>query len=243
MSAAPAARNDGPVRDTRRPRHSAAARRTNGPLLLAPMRVEELAVRRGARHAEVRRIGMGPVRATAARVHLSGAPEAGGLEPGRPVVLLGIAGGLRRGQRPGDIVVASELSSLDSDETIALTGALELAERIEQAGTRRVTVAPIVSSARIVHGGEARAKAAARGAVAVDMESLWCAPLAREHPFAVVRVLVDVPGVELGLLAKPGALVASFRRLALAARAVEAWSPVGEAGRSPSIDNGPPGKD
>ncbi len=209
-----------------------------GPLLLAPMRVEELVVRRAARHAEVRRIGMGPVRATAARVQL-----AGSLEPGRPVVLLGIGGGLRDGQRPGDVVVASELSSLDSDETLALAHAGEVAERIERAGLRRVSVAPIVSSARIVHGAEARAKAAARGAVAVDMESLWCGPLARDHPFAVVRVLVDVPGVELSLLAKPGALVASCRRLALAARAVETWSPATGPTATGSMPNAPSQKD
>ncbi|HTX00338.1 MAG TPA: hypothetical protein VMD59_16275, partial [Acidimicrobiales bacterium] len=190
------------------------------PLFLAPMRLEELFVRRGARRAEVTRIGIGPVRATAARVRL-----ARSLPPGRPVVLVGLGGGLRRGQRPGDIVVASELSSIDSDETVALHGADEVAQRLEGSGLRRVTVAPVVSSARIVHGDEAREKAAARGALAVDMESLWCASLAREHPFAVVRVLIDVPGTELSLLAKPGAMIGACRRMLLAARALEHWGP------------------
>jgi 4-hydroxy-3-methylbut-2-enyl diphosphate reductase len=190
------------------------------PLFLAPMRVEELFVRRGARAAEVQRIGIGPVRATAARVRLAKA-----LEPGRPVVLLGLGGGLRAGQRPGDIVVASELSALDSDETVPLGHAGAVAEQIEALGMRRVGVAPVVSSARIVHGEEGREKAAARGAAAVDMESLWCASLAREHPFAVVRVLIDVPGTELSLLAKPGAMIGACRRMMLAARALEHWSP------------------
>jgi 4-hydroxy-3-methylbut-2-enyl diphosphate reductase len=203
------------------------------PLFLAPMRVEEVFVRRGARRAEVQRIGIGPVRATAARVRLTRA-----LDPGRPVVLLGLGGGLRAGQRPGDIVVASELSALDSDETIALGHAGAVAERIEGFGLRHVAVAPVVSSARILHGEEAREKAAARGAVAVDMESLWCASLAREHPFAVVRVLIDVPGTELSLLAKPGAMVGACRRMLLAARALEHWSPGAPA--AGSTDSGRP---
>ncbi len=189
------------------------------PLFLVPLRVEELLVRRGAPGAAVCRIGMGPVPATAARVRL--APS---IEPGQPVVLIGIGGGLRAGQRPGDVVVASEVSGLDSDETLELRTAGEVAELLTGAGLRGVVAAPIVSSARIVHG-EGRAKAAARGAAAVDMESLWCAPLARVTPFAVVRVLVDVPAAELSVLARPAALYAAGRALARAAGALGHWSP------------------
>lgn len=201
------------------------------PLLLAPMRVEELAVRRGVRRApvapraagsgaaEVQRIGIGPVRATAARVRV-----AASLAPGRPVLLVGLGGGLRAGQRPADVIVASSLSSVDSDETVPLGRAEEVAELIQRAGAPRVSVAPVVSSARIVHGAARRA-AAERGAAAVDMESLWFGPLAQRHPFAVVRVLIDVPGVELSLLARPGALIASVRRLALCAEALAGWAP------------------
>jgi hypothetical protein len=207
------------------------------PVLLVPMRLEELIVRRAARRAEVQRVGLGPARATAARARLSRS-----LPANRPVVLLGLGGGLRRGQQPGDIVVASELLSLDSDEAVNVALAGEVAERVERAGLRRVALAPIVSSARIVHGEEARGKAAAKGAVAVDMESLWLGALARERPFAVVRVLADVPGTELSLFAKPGAFVACCRRLGLAARAVEIWSP-GGAGRPGSIPSAPSSKD
>jgi len=195
------------------------------PLLLAPMRVEELLVRAGSRRAglpgvEVERIGIGPVRATAARTRLSAA-----LEPGRPVVLIGLGGGLRRGQRAGDVVVASELFALDGDETSAVPAAAELAALLSTGGRLRVSVGPLVSSARIVHGEDARAKAAARGALAVDMEAVWCAPLARRHPFAVVRVLIDVPGSELAALAKPAALLAASRSLLACSRRIAGWVP------------------
>lgn len=215
--------------------------RQAAPLLLVPMRVEEMAVRRGVRRrtqpaggadrhrAEVERIGMGPVRATAARVRL-----ASSLAPGRPVVLVGLGGGLQAGQRPADVVVADALTSVDSDETIALSHAEEVAELIQRAGAPRVSVGALVSSARIVHG-VARAAAARRGAAAVDMESLWCGPLAQRHPFAVVRVLIDVPGLELSVLARPGVMLASARRLALCAQALSSWEPVparpGDPGR------------
>ena len=54
----------------------------------------------------------------------------------------------------------------------------------------------IVSSSRLVHGAE-RARLAARGAIAVDMESAWLRGAGGGRPFAVLRVVVDTPATRL----------------------------------------------
>ncbi len=203
------------------------------PVFLAPLRLEALAVRRGAPGVRVERIGMGPDRATSARVRLSRL-----LPAGQPVVLFGVAGALECGLKPGDVVVASELGSLGSDETTELPDAADVAQVLRRALTSRTTtvhVAPVVCSAKVIHGDAERQKAAARGAVAVDMESLWCAPLGRGRPFAVVRTILDVPGRELvSWRTLPGA-ASALSSLARAARALRGWDP-GSVDRHPPLE-------
>lgn len=195
-----------------------------GPVILAPLRIEALAARRGAGGLAVERIGMGPVRATAARARLDRS-----LAPGRPVVLLGVAGGLIAGIRPGEVVVASSLGSTTGADTVPVDAGEQVASLLAQAGLV-VHHAPIVSSPAIVSGEAARHEASVRGFVAVDMESYWCEPLARSRPFAVVRVVLDVPGRDLRSLATLGAGLRAYRSLARAARALRRWSPLGVNG-------------
>ena len=57
-------------------------------------------------------------------------------------------------------------------------------------------VGPILCLERLADGRD-RAALAATGAIAVDMESAWLAPLRARSSFAVLRVVSDGPGHEL----------------------------------------------
>ena len=198
---------------------SAAGHLESAPVFLAPLRIEARAARRGAGATAVERIGMGPARATAARARLEMS-----LARGRPVVLIGLAGALVAGVRPGDVVVASSLSTTGTGP-VALSAGEEVAALLEASGLT-VHHRPVVSSPVIVSGDAARQAAAAGGAAAVDMESYWCEPLARSRPFAVVRVIVDVPGRELWSPSTLRVGIRAYRSMVVAARALRQWSPV-----------------
>jgi 4-hydroxy-3-methylbut-2-enyl diphosphate reductase len=187
---------------------------------LVPLRIEARAVRAGAPGADIEQIGMGPVRATATRARVSRS-----LAVARPLVLVGVAGGLVNRGEPGHVVVASSISLVDSDDVIALQEAHGVAELLT-ASNLEVEMGRIASSPEIVHGDERRRDIAASGAIAVDMESYWCAPLAAQHPLTVVRVLLDVPGRNLRSPAMVPAAVKAYRSLKAVARILAQWSPV-----------------
>ncbi len=194
---------------------------SGSPLFLAPLRTEALAVHRGAPRAALERIGMGPVRASAACARLVRS------EPGRPLVLLGFAGALDPEVGAGDLVVASSCLAEDGGEPLVLPEAATVAQLLGAAGlTPRVHLGPILSTPRVLRGSPARSAGLKGGGLAVDMESRWCAPLARTHPFAVVRAVVDVPGHEVFSLATPLATWRAFKALAAAAAVLREWSPV-----------------
>jgi hypothetical protein len=88
----------------------------------------------------------------------------------------------------------------------------------------RVHTGPIVSVPRIVVGAE-RARLAATGALAVDMESAWLARGCADRPWAVVRTILDTPDRDLHrpLATATGALRA-YRALAQVAAALSQWS-------------------
>jgi 4-hydroxy-3-methylbut-2-enyl diphosphate reductase len=175
-------------------------------VVCAPLSVERV-VLRGVR-AEVIRSGMGPARSrrTAARI------------TGRPRLVAGVGGGLASFVRPGDVVVASSVSNGSS--AVACSAAA-LASAIEELGFT-VHVGPIVSTDRIAHG-DARSALAATGALAVDMESFWLAPIddPGDEPFAVVRVITDT--VDAPLIG-PGALPRGLRALRTLARITPAFN-------------------
>ncbi len=167
---------------------------------------------------------MGPRRATEATNRLILAHH-----PRQPMILLGVAGGLSSGDRPGDVIVATSLFGGDGTDEVDLgeaRGVLELLKR-ENIEARE---GKIVSVEAIVHGEVRRRELAGRGALAVDMESLWCAPLAQYHPFVVIRVLLDVPGKELRSRAVIGATREAYRSLKTIARTLATWSPVSVIG-------------
>ncbi len=199
-------------------------------LLLAPMAVEAAALRWAAPGVTVVRTGMGPERAVAA------AAVARRL-PGRAVAVAGFCGALTGDLRPGDIVVATEVRG-PHGPTVAcssepLVAALHAA--LGARGVERVFAGPVLSVDHVVRGAERVVLAAAGPAtatsLAVDMESAWLADAAAGRPFAVLRVVLDTPGHELGqALTMPIACVKAWRALRRAAPALAAWA----RGQAPS---------
>ncbi|HEY7947918.1 MAG TPA: hypothetical protein VID75_09585 [Acidimicrobiales bacterium] len=147
--------------------------------VLAALRLEALCIGGG-----VVLMGMGHVKAGAAGSRL--APT---LDPGRPLAIVGIAGGLETGLRPGQLVVADALHGPDGDDPLLLPHAASVADRLRAIG-RDVRVGAVACSTSIVHGA-ARADLARGGALAVEMESVWLARAVAGHPLVVVRAVGD----------------------------------------------------
>jgi 4-hydroxy-3-methylbut-2-en-1-yl diphosphate reductase len=180
------------------------------------LRVEQLAVR-GATAARVVHAGMGPHRA--ARVARRLAVDTG------PVAVLGVAGGVAPGLRPGDVVVATEVRG-DGD-AVACPSAALLAGALRRAGLR-VHLGPIATTHRLAGAAELPALAAS-GVLAVDMESSALAACASGRPFVAVRVISDLVGRPM---LRPSIVVDGIRALRVlraVAPVVDDWAQV--AGR------------
>jgi len=185
-------------------------------LVIAPLRIECVAVRRGLPEALVLRSGMGAARArstalVAARISADA------------VAVAGFCGAVAGGLSAGDVVVASEVrgpagvASCASGPVVAALAAL---------GIARIRVGPMASVDHLVHGAE-RAVLAGEGALAVDMESAWLAPAAVGRPFAVLRAVLDTPSREIyrPLATLAGGLAAwQALRRAVPALALWAWA-------------------
>jgi 4-hydroxy-3-methylbut-2-en-1-yl diphosphate reductase len=131
--------------------------------------------------------------------------------PDGPLALAGVAGAVVPGLAPGDVVVADRVL-LDGDE-ILLPGAAALAKALRIAGLT-VHVGPVGGATELVTG-PARAAWAARGALAVDLESGVLARTGRLA--AVVRTVVDTPAhplVSVGTIPRGTAALRSLRRVA-----------------------------
>lgn len=182
-------------------------------LVAAPLRLEALAIRAGARRLRIHKTGMGRERSYAAVAKLRSDPAAA-------VVVMGICGGLDEACEPGDVIVAEEL--LDGEQPLnrrlVCPSAGPLTAALERRGIR-VRTGGVVSVARIAHV-EKRVELRERGAIAVDMESAWLAAGAGGRPFAVVRVVADTPSREvtrpLLTLVGAGRAAISLRRVAAA---------------------------
>jgi 4-hydroxy-3-methylbut-2-en-1-yl diphosphate reductase len=183
-----------------------------GLLVLAPLRLEANAVRRGLREptSRVRRTGMGA--AKAARVAGESKPQ-----PFGPMIVMGTAAGVDPDLKPGDLVVASEVS--DGTSVVSLAGADLLAAELRRAGLparagKLVTVRSLVKSSQ-------RSKLAAKGFLAADMETAVLLGAAEDtRPRAVIRAVSDSgfgPGMISGGLA-------ALRSLRLAAPVAERWA-------------------
>jgi 4-hydroxy-3-methylbut-2-enyl diphosphate reductase len=149
--------------------------------------------------------------------------------PAGPLLLAGVAGAVTPALAPGDIVVADRIlrtgAATDPAEgtgmsEVPLPGAAELARVLRIAGLT-VHVGP-VGGADVIVTGAARAEWAARGALAVDMES---GALARTGRLAaVLRAIVDTPVhplVSFGTLPRGTAALRALRR---AAPVLSAWA-------------------
>lgn len=164
--------------------------------VLAALRLEALAI-----GGVVVRTGMGHAQAGA-----TGSRLAGHLPPGRPLAIVGIAGGLAAGLEPGQLVVATSLQGPDGAPPVELSEADAVARQLRHIG-RDVVLGPVACSTSIVHGAARRALAAS-GALAVEMESVWLARALEPHPLVVVRAVGDTEhhGFVLGNLRALAAL-------------------------------------
>jgi 4-hydroxy-3-methylbut-2-enyl diphosphate reductase len=141
------------------------------PLILAPLRPEARAVRKGLPGADVRRTGFGPKRAKRA------ADEIGQASFGQ-LIIMGTAAGLASDLNPGDLVVDA-----------AQPSAPLLAGELRRAGLRART-GTLATVDHSIHSAERR-ELAASGAVAADMESGVLAAAAAGRPTAVIRAVSD----------------------------------------------------
>jgi 4-hydroxy-3-methylbut-2-enyl diphosphate reductase len=162
-------------------------------LVVSPLGVEALAVRSAASGLRVRTTGMGPRKALAA---VPGLLE----DQAAALVVVGFGGGLPVGSKLCEVVVASEVLTIDGHgcpaaAAIPCEAAGALAEAFGEHGIEVCRGA--VASVEQIVTGEGRALMEASGAVAVDMESAWVARAAQGRPFIVVRVLSDTPAREL----------------------------------------------
>jgi 4-hydroxy-3-methylbut-2-enyl diphosphate reductase len=178
-----------------------------GLLVLAPLRLEANALRRGLRQpaSRVVRAGMRGSKADESRLGAFGA-----------TAVMGTAAGLADDLKPGDLVVATEVS--DGERAIALPGAELIAGELRRAGLT-VRTGKIVTVDHLVKSSE-RAELAASGYLAADMESAQLLEAARGRPAAVIRAVSDGgfgPGMVTGGMA-------ALRSLRQAAPAVEAWA-------------------
>jgi 4-hydroxy-3-methylbut-2-en-1-yl diphosphate reductase len=182
-------------------------------LVLAPMRIEELALR-GLSDARVLRTGMGPAKARLAAARaLAVDAEA--------VAVAGLCAGVAPELRPGDVVCATELRR-DGAEPVPVPGSALLAAALRRRGLR-VHVGPLAGVDHVTGPDERRALES-DGVLALDMESPWLAEGAGDRPFAVLRVVADASGRSLAdprLAAEGARALLALRR---AAPALADWA-------------------
>jgi 4-hydroxy-3-methylbut-2-enyl diphosphate reductase len=180
----------------------------------APLRLEARAIRRGlAGDAEVVRTGFGARRSALQAEKL----RAG---DGGPIAITGTCGALSPGLRPGDLIVATQVSGPGGGRSCP--SAALLAGDLRRAGLR-VHEGHIATVTSLFDAGQ-RAQAAARGAIAVDMESSYLLAGAGGRPAVVVRAVSDF--AERPLL-RPGLVtggIAALRSLRLAGPALLRWA-------------------
>jgi 4-hydroxy-3-methylbut-2-en-1-yl diphosphate reductase len=183
-------------------------------LVIAPLRIERAAVRRGLPATPVLCSGMGAAAARAAARAAIGIPA-------DALAVAGFCGAVAGGMRAGDVVVASEVRG---PVGVAACASGPLVAALADLGIERVHVGPVTSADRIVRGAE-RAELAAVGALAADMESAWLATGAAGRPFVVLRVVLDAPGREFHRpLATLAGAVTAWRSLRRAAPALALWA-------------------
>jgi len=190
-------------------------RQSSALTIATPLRIEQLAVRSGARGVDVVHTGIGERRSRRAIARIAGSG---------PLAIMGVAGGLAAEVRPGDLVVATEVRLADATVVATCPSAPILAGALRRLGLT-AHLGPIVTVASPSLSPADRQRLAEAGAIAVDMESAWLAAAAREgRPLAVVRAITDTTDAPL---VHPGILVRGPKALAAvraAAPAVAGWA-------------------
>ena len=184
-------------------------------LFLAPMRVEEWMLRRGIPRDAIVRIGMGRAKSLAA-------VESVRSRDFDRLVIAGVCGSLAKDFRPGDVLLPSQVSAPDVGTT-QCTVDNALTEGLREAGLN-VRSGTLVSHEKLENNSKAVQRHAATGAVGVDMESAWLAPLAGDRPVVVVRIASDSPDHPVF---HPGVVywgTVSLKRLATAAKVLGRWA-------------------
>jgi 4-hydroxy-3-methylbut-2-en-1-yl diphosphate reductase len=205
---------------------------TSTAVLCTPLRVEQLALRRAARHMRLVHTGMGPRRATT---------TAATLPSSSPVLVAGVAAAQTPHLHPGDVVVATEVRAsalvspsstsalfprppttlMSNSATGRLVGRVEIRSAPLLGGALRglglrVHLGVIRSVGRVARGP------VGDGSIAVDMESAQLA--VTDRPFAVVRTIVDTPDHPLWHMGTVWRGVAALRTLAACRPALEWWA-------------------
>jgi 4-hydroxy-3-methylbut-2-enyl diphosphate reductase len=188
----------------------------SGLVVVTALRSEYAALAGRVPDATLVRCGMGPERVR------DWLPELTALAPDA-LVVAGVAGGLDPSLRAGDVLVATEVR--DEHGRTLLRGAAPLAAELRKMGLR-VRTGPMVSCDHVVGGAEARAKLAATGALAVDMESAQIVRAAKGIPTAVVRVIVDTAFSPVARLATIPAGARALRVLRATGPALRRWADV-----------------
>lgn len=184
-------------------------------LVLAPMRVEEWMLRRGYPKDRIVRIGMGRAKSLSAinRVHAREFDR---------LVIAGVCGSLDSDFRPGDVLVPTHVSAPDVDTTECAVDD-SLLDALRGAGLN-VRTGTLVSTPKLENNSKAVRSHEGTGAIGVDMESAWLAPLAGERPVTVVRVASDSPDHPVF---HPGVIywgTLSLKRLATVGRVLGQWA-------------------
>jgi len=188
---------------------------TGPTLFLAPMRVEERALRKAGIPTEsIVRIGMGRAKSLAAVERLR-------TRSFDRLVIAGVCGSLDPSFCPGDVLIPSQVSAPDVGTT-ECTVDDGLVQAMRGAGLT-VRSGTLVSHTKLEGNKKAVERHAKTGAVGVDMESAWLATLAGDRPVIVVRVASDSPDKPVF---HPGVVywgALALRRLAKAARVLRGW--------------------
>jgi len=178
-----------------------------GLLVLAPLRIEADAVRRGLTQPASRVVRAG-MRGSRVRRDKH--------DPFGSMIVMGTAAGLAGDLSPGDLVVATEVS--DGERTVKLPGAGLLAGELRRAGLT-VRTGSVKTVDHLVKSTE-RPKLAAEGYLAADMETLTLLSSAGDRPVAVIRAVSD-GGVGPGMVTGG---IAALRSLKAAAPVAETWA-------------------
>jgi 4-hydroxy-3-methylbut-2-enyl diphosphate reductase len=196
----------------------------------APLRLEARAIRRGLRGStgtQVRRTGMGARRSAAQAQRLADeglAVEGLSVEWPGPVAVTGTCGALAPGLRPGDLVVATEVIGPGGDSASCPAAPL-LAGELRRAGFT-VHEGPVATVTRLLDR-EQRERAAAAGAIAVDMESAFLLAGRAGRPGRPAIVLRAVSDTASQPLLRPGTItggIAALRSLRRAAPVLARWA-------------------